>query len=94
MTDKYKKPHFTGSCTTSFSLYSRNKISYDGQLSLQLAVRLLTTLCALTNAICSKEVLWVPTQDILVIAECPVLVPLVLGSVSGRHVQCLQPDVA
>ena len=55
MTDKCKKPHFTGNCTISFSLYNRNKISYDGQLSLPLAVHLLTTLCALTNAVCQQR---------------------------------------
>ena len=74
-------------------MIAEDKISCDGR-KLAISRTSVTTLCTLTNAISSKEVLWVSPQDILVIAERPVLVAFVLGPVSGGHVQCLQPHVA
>ena len=71
-------------------MIAEDKISCDGR---KLAVSR-TSVTTLTDAISSKEVLWVSPQDILVVAECPVLVAFVLGPVSGGHVECLQPHVA
>ena len=71
-------------------MIAEDKISCDGR---KLAVSR-TSVTTLTDAISSKEVLWVSPQDILVVAERPVLVAFVLGPVSSGHVQCLQPHIA